>query len=284
MPSRVPKARKVSQRKAGNSVVKTIKAVQRSQPVHQKFLSDLCHAIEEHDKASRRKSSKYYKPSSMTCMRQMYYQRTGAQRDDRKQGYEYIGMADTGSRRHEAIQEVLLEMKKMGFPWKYWDIEEFLKQHRWPNNQCKNLKVVRKDGAETLLRDEVLHVSFRTDGVLEDLSDTTGDPFYLFEFKNQTSIQAAGKTSVDEKHYSQIDTYGMELLLNKALVLYENRDRCTLFLPELYMIPDTAKESRTALLMEAEGYVERAIPPPKPPITKGLCTFCDYKDQCFKDK
>lgn len=281
MPSRVTRRQR--------SLVTAIRTTRPSTPVNQKFVADVTHAIEELNHRNRRSGSKNYKPSSMTCLRNMYYGRTGAPRDEDRDGYQGIGMADTGTRRHEAIQEVLVAMQELGFPWKYWDVGEFLSGYRWPQQRCLNLKVVCKDGAETLLRDEVLHLSFKCDGIMEYLEDDTGDPFFLFEFKNQIEFKAQKKATyahIDEEHEAQVGTYGMEFELDKALVMYENRNALDLYVPEVFWIAPELKQEQLDKLLEAESYAERGIPPPKPPIVAGKnpCKWCGYKNQCFKDK
>jgi hypothetical protein len=47
----------------------------------QSFLADLKRSIEMTADEERRKPSQTYKPSSMKCIRNMYYQRTGAEPD-----------------------------------------------------------------------------------------------------------------------------------------------------------------------------------------------------------
>lgn len=271
------------------AVVAAIKTVRPTTPVNQRFLADMTHAIEELNHRNRRQGSPNYKPSSMACLRQMYYTRTAAPRDERRDGYQNVGMADTGTRRHEAMQEVLLAMQELGFPWKYWDVEDFLKTYRWPEQRCLNLKVVRKDGAETLLKDEVLHLSFKCDGIVEHLEDTTGDPFYLWEFKNQVEFKAqkkAGSPHIDVQHHVQVEIYCAEFDLNKALVTYENRNACDLYVPEVFEVSQPRKQAQISRLLEAESYAERGIPPPKPPMNPkdNICKWCSYKSQCFKDK
>lgn len=259
-----------------------VRAAQASTPVQQRFCLALCQAIEEHELRTARHGSNYYTPSSMVCQRNMFYKRVDAQQDGKKSGYQIIGMSATGTARHEHIQEVLEIMPEYGFTWKYWDVEEWLLEHRWPYGKCSNLQVVDKQGGETLLRDDVLKISFRCDGIIEDL--TTGE-FYLFEFKNQISFSAANKKAVDEKHYSQVRTYCLEFGLRFAFVTYENRDNCALSVPELFEVTDEDKEAQLSFILDTEGYVERGIVPPKPKdVSPKTCQYCKYTGQCMKDR
>ena len=92
---------------------KLIQSAVTAQPLNKAFLTDLMSAIEMRDQKYRRKPSQYYKPSSFVCLRQMYFMRVGEETDNIRTEYNGVGMADTGTRRHEAIQEVLLEMDEM---------------------------------------------------------------------------------------------------------------------------------------------------------------------------
>lgn len=248
------------------------------QPLNKAFLTDLMKAIEQKDLSSRRKPSRYYKPSSFVCLRQMYFMRTEANPDGRRSEYNGIGMADTGSRRHEAIQDVLIEMDALGYDWKYMDVEDYLAE-QWSKQECLNIEVKGKRGAETKLFDNVLQLSFMCDGIVKRIS--TGK-YYLFEFKNQISFKYNGKTKVDAEHIDQITCYCTALNLDSAFVVYENRDSCELECPELIEVTPEMKQDRVVnKIMECENYVSRLIPPPKHPDTKP-CRWCDYKTECGK--
>lgn len=247
------------------------------QPLNKSFITDLMLAIEMRDKKYRRKPSQYYKPSSFVCLRQMYFMRIGQEPDEMRSEYNAIGMADTGSRRHEAIQEVLLEMDSMGYDWKYMDVEEYLKE-KWAEDKCTSIKVVGKRGAETKLFDEALQISFMCDGIIKRKS--TGQ-YYLFEFKNQVSFKYNGKAAVDKEHINQVSCYCMALDLDQAFVVYENRDICTLECPEIFTVTDEMKDACVDRILECESYVERLIPPPIHTDTKP-CRWCAYSTACKK--
>lgn len=247
-------------------------------PANKKFLVDVMSAIERNEQLNRRKPSKWYKPSSLHCMRNMYFTRTGAPTDTTTSEYNGIGMADTGTRRHEAIQEVLLQMKKLGYDWEYIDVAEYVKKKQ-SFGKCRTLQIKGSAGAETHLFDTALKISFRCDGIIRRIS--TND-YYLFEFKNQTSFKYANKETVDEAHVDQVVCYCTALDLDKAFVLYENRDTCNLECPEIFEVTDKMKqEICISKIMECEGYVERMIAPPKCSDTKN-CRWCNYKGICKK--
>lgn len=258
------------------NIGKLINQAVRKQPINKMFLTDLMLAIEQKDQKGRRKPSKTYKPSSLVCSRQMYFMRIGMETDGRRTEYNAIGMADTGTRRHEAIQDVLLAMKEMNYDWEYLDVEDYLAQ-KWAEGKCLNIEVKERHGAETRLFDNVLGVSFMCDGIIRQIS-TQDD--YLFEFKNQISFKYNGKQDMDEEHKDQTDTYCMELDLDKVLITYENRDTCELecFLHEA---DQEAKNKMAGKIIECEEYVKRLIAPPKHTDTKP-CRWCNYTIACKK--
>lgn len=247
-------------------------------PDNKKFLVDVMSAIERRDAINARKPSKYYKPSSFSCMRNMYFTRVGAETDPRNTEYTLIGMADTGTRRHEAIQETLLEMKELGYDWEYVDVEDYVKQKQ-QQGKCSTLQVTGKRGMETHLIDTALKVSFMCDGIIRKIS--TGE-YFLFEFKNQTSFKYAGKECVDTAHTDQVTCYCTLLDLDKAFVLYENRDVCQLECPEVFEVTEKMKKEMVIdKIMECESYVEKLKAPPKIEDTKA-CRWCSYKNMCRK--
>lgn len=245
-------------------------------PDNKQFLSDVMSAIETDSKNKSRKPSTYYKPSSMNCARNMYFTRQGATVDTKSVEYNAIGMADTGTRRHEAIQDVLLKMKDMGYDWEYVDVAKYV-QEKQSQGKCLNLKIVGNCGAEVHLIDTKLNLSFRCDGIIKKIS--TGE-YFLFEFKNQTSFKYADKQHIDTAHTQQVICYCTILDLDKALVLYENRDVCTLECPEIYEVTESLKQIYCVEFIEnVEDMVKNNIVPPKCTDTK-TCRWCSYQTIC----
>lgn len=247
-------------------------------PANKKFLNDLMRAVERYDMQNSRKGSRYYKPSSLKCMRNMYFTRCGAPQDSTPSEYNAIDMADTGTRRHEGIQEILLAMQGLGYDWKYLDVAKYIEEKQ-KYGKCLSLEVKGRAGAETHLIDKALNTSFRCDGIVRRIS-TNED--YLFEFKNVISFKygQVDKHILNE-HHKQVICYCTSLDLDKALVLYENRDTCELNAPEIFEVTQEMKNSLSGYIAECEGYVERMIAPPKTADSKN-CRFCQYKNICRK--
>ena len=93
------------------SVLKLIDAEKEELPVEQIFLNDLRRSIEITDEKNARPGSQSYKPSGMNCIRQSYYVVTGAERDKEDTNHTLIGICESGSDRHERIQNAVLHMK-----------------------------------------------------------------------------------------------------------------------------------------------------------------------------
>lgn len=271
-----------TRRKLGKLVTASVK----SQPLNKAFLTDVMSAIEVIDKRGRRMPSRTYKPSSLVCMRQMYFQVTGETPDDSRTDYSSIGMADTGTRRHVAIQEALDAMASLGYEWQYLDVEEYLKK-KWSVGKCLDIEIRGKKGVETALYNKSLNISFMCDGIVRHLPSHED---FLFEFKNQISFKyghddknpsSSSKCHVDEAHEDQVCTYCMCLDLDRALVLYENRDNCNLECPEVFEVTPEMKQKRIDKILECDSYVERQVAPPMHPNTKP-CRWCQYKTACKK--
>ena len=78
----------------------------------------------------------------------------------------------------------------------------------------------------------------------------------------------------------QVTCYCASLDLDKAFVLYENRDNCELECPIIEITQDM-KNNLVSYINECEGYVERMIAPPKCEDKKN-CRWCSYKTLCQK--
>ena len=235
--------------------------------------------VRYNNRGGQRIPSPYYTPSSLVCQRQMYYRRSGVQQEEDTADYNSIEMAETGTARHEAIQRVLLYMSTLkDSDWEYVDVGEYVKRRNLP------LEVLEQHGAETHLRDNVNHLSFMVDGLL--YHRTTGE-YVLFEFKNVISfkwnkVQKTKKVLPD--HHNQVITYCKVLGLNKAFVVYENRDTCALLVPETFEVTEQMKDELFYHINETEAYFEADKIPPMYNGNLDPCKYCRYKKRCWEDR
>ena len=130
-------------------------------PVEQLFLRDLKRSIELTADKSGRKPSQTYKPSSMNCIRNMYYQVMGIDQDEGESSYISVGICNAGSDIHERIQTAVTDMKNNGIDCEYIDVAEYVK-----SRGLDYLDIVAKQGMETKLYHKELNMSFLTDGII----------------------------------------------------------------------------------------------------------------------
>ena len=164
------------------SVVALLNANDR--PVNQLFLRDLKRSIELTANKSSRKPSQTYKPSSMNCIRNMYYQVVGTDQDEGESSYISVGICNSGSDIHERMQKAITDMKSNGIDCEYVDVAKFIESRK-----LDYLTVVAKQGMETKLYHNDLNMSFLTDGIIRYRGK-----YYILELKTETS-----KNSMREK-------------------------------------------------------------------------------------
>ena len=248
-------------------------------PINEIFLANVCNGIEDKSRKSGIPSD-YYTPSGMGCIRSMYYKRRKVVPDNSDIAYADISCADTGTRRHEAIQDVLIWMTEHNNRFMYIDVDNYVKQKQ-KRGKCIDLVVLGKSGAETSLLDKKRNIKFRCDGIIYDKIDKL---FYLFEFKNQISFKASGKKEVDPAHYCQVNCYCAELDLDKALVTYENRDTGELYCPEVFKVSEYDKKLIMDKVDKCESFASKGTVPKRPTGLAAItCRYCDYKKTCKHD-
>lgn len=243
------------------------------------FLRHITTGIEHINRLNSRPSSKYYKPSSMNCQRQMYYMRKGVKEDEQTISYNAISIAQTGTDRHNDIQNALIQLNELkSSDWLYIDVGDYVEEYK-KRGMCQDLEMTNRKGNECHFIDNRLNLSFMCDGILYHKSE---DEYYLFEFKNQASKKAAYKTCIDPDHINQVVCYSLSFNLNKVIMLYEDRDICNLYCPPVVNITDSMKDNMEKLLLQTEEMVENNYLP-KMVSNPSICKWCKYKTQCEKD-
>lgn len=239
----------------------------------QSFLADLKRSIELEDEKGRKKPSQKYKPSSMNCIRSMYYQVSGAEPEVGNSSYCMVGICNAGSDIHIRIQTAVENMKKHGMDCEYIDVATFVKERG-----LDYLEIVSKTGMETKLYHKDLNMSFMCDGIIRYQKH-----YYILEVKTEMSVKWNRREDVDPGHYRQGTAYSLSLNLPEVLFLYVSRDvldmKAYLFVPT-----DEMKQDLVGMIEECDGYVGRKICPPKPEnVAKKTCEYCAYRTQCRKD-
>jgi CRISPR/Cas system-associated exonuclease Cas4 (RecB family) len=258
--------------RGGESVVTSL-------PLEVMFLNSLEQTITlENTKPNR--SSTYYKPSSMNCLRNMYYGVKGALRGDILEPMKtnVIGICESGTDRHKRIQSYITKMNEKGFSWEYLDVAQYIKDNNLSNLEVKeNYHKDEEDNFETLLVDKELNMILSMDGLLK----YNGTEIIGFEYKTESDSTWVNRVDINEDHKNQAFAYASRLGIDRIIFVYENRNNC---FKKSYMLNIT-KENKDYIINrvnDCEKYVKTNTLPPKTD-NKKTCYFCKYKDICDKD-
>ena len=241
----------------------------------QDFLKDLKWSIEETERKNKHKSSTYYKPSSMKCLRNMYYQRTGAEIEKDDISYTLVGICNSGTDIHVRIQQAVSDMKNNDIDCEYVDVEQYV-NNVVNKGYSKVLEVLEHSGMETKLLKPDYNTVFLCDGIIKYKGE-----YYILEIKTETSRKFQTRFEIAEEHKNQAQAYASFLSINKVLFLYVCRDNLDM---KAFIYEPTEKE-RWALLTKidtVELYVHDKVLPNKTTDTS-VCTYCQYKNRCERE-
>jgi len=238
----------------------------------QRFLIELQKSIEKTDSDHRGKpTSIAYKPSSMNCVRMMYYYMTGTPKDEEPSSSELVGICESGTDRHERIQQAVMDMKENGFDCEYLNVADYIKENNVPD-----LQVIEQKGYETKLWHSKLNLRFMCDGVIRYRGK-----YYILEIKTEASFKWNSRTDVDEGHYTQACTYSHTIRIPDVLFLYENRDNCS---KKAYIFTPTQEQIKDLVLdkiHDCDTHIkENRVPAIPGNISAKTCRYCDYKAIC----
>lgn len=260
-------------RKSLQAVIKAIEKANTVVPVEQQFINDLRRSIELTNNKEARQPSVTYSPSGMSCIRAMYYKRSGMT-SEFDSNYSLIGICEAGTDRHARIQTAISKMKDNGFDCEYIDVAEFVKSR----GLDEYLDIVEKCGNETKLFDRNLHISFLCDGIIRYLGK-----YYIVEFKTEQAYKWQTRKGVDPKHYNQAITYSAELKLDDVLFVYINRDIVD-YKAFIFNVKPSDRERVLTLINTCEEYVvKNELPPIPEDMNEKKCAYCNYKEFCKRD-
>jgi CRISPR/Cas system-associated exonuclease Cas4 (RecB family) len=260
------------------NICRLIQEANEELPVEQSFLSDLKRSIELTDKANRRLPSKTYKPSSMHCIRNMYYQRIGAPQDDGESSYTLVGICNSGTDIHQRIQQSVLDMKSNDMDCEYVNVAEYVR-----SRELDDLEIVKEPDFEhgdyeTKLFHKKLNISFLCDGIIRYKGK-----YYILELKTESSNKWMMRKGVDPKHYMQGTAYSSMFEIHGVIFVYINRDVLDM---KAYMFEptDDMKSELMGKITNCDNYIEHNVVPPKPEdLPRSVCEFCNYKTMCRGD-
>ena len=219
------------------------------------------------------KPSRRYKPSCMKCIRNMYYQLTGADLDKQSQkSGDFYGICESGEDRHKRIQAAISKMQSCGVDCEFIDVEQYIKDKNLP------LVVESKKEFETKVYDPVNNIIFLCDGVVKYKGQ-----YLIIEIKTESSFKWNKRTAMEPEHRNQAITYSYELGIESVLFIYENRDICT---KKSYLFTPTDADKKAMLdkIAECNLFVSIGKVPALPAdIDDHICQYCDYKTVCKRD-
>ena len=241
-------------RQSLSNVCRLLNEATKTVPVEQSFVADLKRSIELEDEKNKRKPSQTYKPSSMNCIRNMYYHITGKEHEESVNTATGIAICECGSDRHERIQKAVDKMKDNGMDCVYIDVADFVTSR----GLTDEIDIVDKQGLETkLFHKEALH-------------------------------KWQPRTKVDTYHYAQGTAYSVAFGIDEVIFLYFNRDSCDM---KAFMLNVTAemKQDLIGKILECDTYVKEHKLPPKPnldenPNIKKSCAYCAYSKYCSREE
>lgn len=254
------------------NVLNLVNAEVQELPVEQQFLNDLRASIELQDSKVIHKPSKTYKPSSMHCIRNMYFQISGAEVEASRASNELVGICESGTDRHERIQDAVASMRENNIDCDYIDVGEYVATNNLPDIEVKS-----KQGNETKLYNKRLNISFLCDGVIKYKGK-----YYILEIKTETARKFWDRQDVNLDHVLQGTAYSLSLHIDKVLFLYECRDTCT---KKSYMltVTDEMRNNLEQKILTCDDYVSKSEVPPKPvDISRKACAYCNYAEECKK--
>lgn len=271
------------------SVSNLIKEQEASKNIASLFLKRIEEAIIKLE--PEYKPSIYYKPSSLICLRQMYFTRKGIPPEDEVKSPSLIGICESGTDRHNRIQNVLNEMKNLGMEFEYIDVETYVKEHN-----LVDIEIKEKKGMETHCFNKRYNISFFTDGIIKYLPE---NKYYIFEYKTEVSQKFQNRDQQELIHETQASAYALSFGIDDTLFVYEDRNFCNKKCFHYHVDQEDKKKKVADRINLCEDYLSKNIVPPKlkntdidPSFTGGvdrlsgpsakICQYCKYKGECQK--
>lgn len=260
------------------NVIRMINETAKEFSVEQSFLADLKRSIELTAAKEDKKGSQSYKPSSMNCIRQMYYIVTGTDPVDDVSTYIGVGICNSGSDIHQRIQQAVLDMKDNGIDCEYVNVADYVKSRGLDYIEVVKEPDFEHKDYETKLYHKTLNMSFLCDGVIR-----YRNKYYILEFKTETSNKFWSRAGVDPSHFNQGTAYSLSLQIDDVIFVYISRDSLDM---KSYLFTPTGdmKQDVVGRITVCDGYVKELKVPPKPTdVPRKACEYCGFKTQCRKD-
>lgn len=260
------------------NVIRLIEDVKKAETPEQGFLIDLKRSIEITATKSKKKGSLSYKPSSMNCLRQMYYIKTGQAPDEDGENYIGIGICAMGSETHQRIQQAVCDMKRNGIDCEYINVGDYIKSRELDYLEIVEPSNFKKGKFETKLFHKNLEMSFLCDGIIKYKGI-----YYILELKTESANKFFTRQGVDKGHYNQGTAYSLALQIPNVIFVYISRDipdmKSFIFTPT-----DELKQELVGKIQTCEQHIANFKVPDKPKdVENKTCAYCQFKERCKKD-
>ena len=249
------------------------KMVQNAQTnnIATQFVEDLNYSIAQDNKTDY-KPSQSFKPSGISgCERSLYYELSGATPDKEVQSTDLVGICESGTDRHETIQNYIRRMKYNNIDCEWINVGDYLREQN-----ITDPVVLEQKGNETKLFSNIYNMRFMCDGLIKYKGE-----YYIIEIKTESTHKFNRHEEPWPSHIQQATCYSMTIGVPKVIFIYENRDTCN---KKAYLVTVTDKmvERVVDIINRVNKAVQDNVIPPRCEDTH-KCTYCKYKGQCKKD-
>ena len=202
----------------------------------------------------------------------MYFQIVGAEQDKDRSNSCMVGICESGTDRHERIQDAVCHMKDFGIDCEYISVADFVTQ-----NNLTDLEIKEQKGFETKLYNKRYNISFMCDGIIKYRGK-----YYILEIKTESIYKWQNRKDVAEEHLSQGTAYSVSFGIDEVIFLYENRDNCDKKCFLLVVTPEMKMELVSKIEQCDQFVAEFKVPPKPTDLPRSVCTYCGYKSECKK--
>lgn len=254
-------------------LAKLIREETKEKDVSNQFLYDLTKTIEMEDSLDTRKPSTKFKPSSLgLCKRSIFFEVKGTEPDGSSfTDYQLIGMGESGTSRHEKLQEYIMKMRNHNFECEWIDVDDWIR-----GRKPAGTTIIGRKGNEVKCYNEIYNMSFLCDGIIKYKGQ-----YYILELKTETSYKFNNRVEIAEEHIVQGTCYSTCLGIDKVIFVYENRDVLN---KKAYLL-EVTDDMKNDLVLSTIEYICDCIDNDNVPVKtehKKYCNNCSYTEECKK--
>ena len=244
--------------------------MEKSNEIAQQFVNDLLYTIEK-ENTSDCIPTRSYKPSGIAgCKRGLYFQMIGATPDGVPNSVNLVGICESGTDRHEVIQQYIQQMAIHTGNCKWINVADYINK-----KGVKDLQVISQIGNETKLFSTIYNMRFMCDGLVFYKGE-----YYIIEIKTESTHKYSSHVEPWPSHKLQAACYSMCIGVPKVIFIYENRDNCDKK-GYLFEVPDAMKDKIRKTIAYVDKCVAHKTVPPK---ELDKCTYCNYILECERNE